>query len=432
MPISGERTKTEDSVSFLFRDECLNGRYPNTSGRTARHRRSIAVKPAASIATLIVLAILSFGYFGAYTRKVTVKGVLAPQLGTSHSISPTYAIVDEIYVKEGELVTVGQRILKLSKESNTSRGSTYALTAQRIEGQIRLVETRKNLTKLKYKQDVLELTKLANQLNTRIKIFENEILLLAQIVEIKKRIVNKYNMLMPGGAISVVTQEDAKKDLLLASIELQKSRQILQDTIADIENIPLKQQVIGTAAALADSTMNNELLMLSKELLENANSEAVFIVSPIAGTITAINTNIGSAVLPGNTLATTYPNSSKLQANLYTPPEGRGFIENSQRAQIRISAFPFQKYGMVKGTIISISDTPYQSSEMPIQLAEIIDPNRNYYKTVVELEDEIIRGNGKQQALKAGMVVEADLILEKRKIYEWLLEPLYSFTKKHM
>ena len=37
---------------------------------------------------------------------------------------------------------------------------------------------------------------------------------------------------------------------------------------------------------------------------------------------------------------------------------------------------------------------------------------------------------GNAQPLQAGMVVEADVLQEKRKLYEWVLEPLYSLTGK--
>lgn len=427
-----DNTTTASSVNFLFRDECLNRRHLNMSGRTAQHRRSIVGKQTISVSILMILAILAFWYFGSYTRKVTIKGVLAPQLGTSHLTATTSAIVDEIYVREGDFVGAGQRILKLSKESTTSRGPTFGLTAERIEEQIRLVKARKNLTKLKHDQDVLDLTNIAKQLNKKKEILEEEISFQRQLVESKRSVVKKYHLLVTDGAVSMVAYEDVRKDFLLAAVELQKTKQTLQNIIADIENMPLKKQAIGTTTAIADSAMNNELLMLSRELLNNANSQAVFIVSSIAGTITAINTSVGQAVLSGATLATTYPAGSKLQANLYTPSEGRGFIETLQHAHVRVSAFPFQKFGMVKGKILSVSDTPYQASEMPVQLAEIVDPNRNYYKTVVELDDEIITANGRQRVLKPGLIVEADLVLETRKMYEWLLAPLYSFTKKHI
>lgn len=427
-----ESGEPSNSLGFLFRDECINGNYPNTLGRPAQHHRSTAVGQTASVAILLITAILAFGYFGTYTRKATVKGVLAPHLGTSHSTSQTSGVVEKIYVKEGESVRAGQRILKISKESTTSSGPTYALTSEKIESQIRSLNSKKNLTTLKHDQEVLELSNMARQLKARITILNKALHFQTQIVEGKKETAKKYNLLLTDGAVSVVAHEDAKRDYLLAAVELQNSKKILHDIVSEIENIPLKKRALGTASAIAISVINSELLALSRELLSNENSKAVYVVSPIAGTITAINATVGQTVLPGTTLATTYPAGSKLQANLYTPSEGRGFVEKSQRAHIRIAAFPFQKYGVAKGKIISISDTPYQSSEMPIQLAEIVDLNRNYYKTVVELEEQLIRADGKPINLRPGLIVEADVLLETRKMYEWLLAPLYSFTKKHL
>ena len=61
---------------------------------------------------------------------------------------------------------------------------------------------------------------------------------------------------------------------------------------------------------------------------------------------------------------------------------------------------------------------------------EILDNNRTYYKTIIKLNNQHIGVNGEHRDLKPGLVVEVDVVLDSRRIYEWLLDPIYSFTKK--
>jgi membrane fusion protein len=189
---------------------------------------------------------------------------------------------------------------------------------------------------------------------------------------------------------------------------------------------------LRTASEITLAGLDHELVQLKRELLSNEASKGMDIVASIAGTISAINTSVGQSVSLGATLTSAYPTESKLQAFLYIPPEGVGFIERGQSANIRVSAFPFQKFGGISGTVMAVSQTPYQSGELPAQLTDAIEANRTYYRSIVKFENQTIESNGRKKNLRPGMVVEADLMLEKRKLYEWLLAPLYAYTKKHI
>lgn len=52
------------------------------------------------------------------------------------------------------------------------------------------------------------------------------------------------------------------------------------------------------------------------------------------------------------------------------------------------------------------------------------------YRVRVRLERQSITTYGQAQPLKAGMALDASVLLERRKLYEWVLEPLYSISGK--
>lgn len=57
------------------------------------------------------------------------------------------------------------------------------------------------------------------------------------------------------------------------------------------------------------------------------------------------------------------------------------------------------------------------------------DPNNPLYKIVVEIADQQVEYNNTSLAFLSGMKAEATLFLENRKLYEWMLFPLYNVTK---
>ena len=56
--------------------------------------------------------------------------------------------------------------------------------------------------------------------------------------------------------------------------------------------------------------------------------------------------------------------------------------------------------------------------------------NEGHYRLIVDLEKTTITAYGKQEPLRAGMTVAADVELENRYLYEWLLEPVWSLRGK--
>jgi membrane fusion protein len=50
------------------------------------------------------------------------------------------------------------------------------------------------------------------------------------------------------------------------------------------------------------------------------------------------------------------------------------------------------------------------------------------YQVLVSLEAQDVIAYGEPRDLRAGMAVEADVLLETRRLYEWVLEPLLSLT----
>lgn len=45
---------------------------------------------------------------------------------------------------------------------------------------------------------------------------------------------------------------------------------------------------------------------------------------------------------------------------------------------------------------------------------------------VVALDRQTVRALGQDEALKPGMLLEADILGERRALWEWALEPLYA------
>ena len=57
-------------------------------------------------------------------------------------------------------------------------------------------------------------------------------------------------------------------------------------------------------------------------------------------------------------------------------------------------------------------------------------PNESVYLVKVKPEKQTVKVYGEEKPLQMGMALEADILNERKKLYEWVLDPLYSITGK--
>jgi membrane fusion protein len=106
-----------------------------------------------------------------------------------------------------------------------------------------------------------------------------------------------------------------------------------------------------------------------------------------------------------------------------------GFVRPGDPVLIRYAAFPFEKFGHQRGTVESVSRTALPSNELDA-LGSADSRSESLYRISVRLASQSVLAYGKDQPLQAGMLLDADVLREKRRLYEWVFEPLYALAGK--
>ena len=125
------------------------------------------------------------------------------------------------------------------------------------------------------------------------------------------------------------------------------------------------------------------------------------------------------------------PQGASLRADLYAPSRAIGFVKPGDKVLIRYQAYPYQKFGHQEGAVESVAKTALPTQELnglPTPTGN--NSNEPLYRVSVKLAAQTVNAYGKAQPLQAGMLLDADVLQEKRRLYEWVLEPLYSLTGK--
>ena len=133
-----------------------------------------------------------------------------------------------------------------------------------------------------------------------------------------------------------------------------------------------------------------------------------------------------TAVADEAPLAMVVPKGSGLHAQLLVPTRAIGFVQPGQEVVLRYDAFPFQRFGQYRGTVEQVSRTVWSAGEKVGQVT-VKEP---VYRVDVRLDAQYVMSGDQKLALRPGMSVNADILQEKRKVWEWVFEPILSLKQR--
>src|SRR4051794_22913602 len=107
---------------------------------------------------------------------------------------------------------------------------------------------------------------------------------------------------------------------------------------------------------------------------------------------------------------------------LFVPSRAIGFIQPNQPVRLLYEAFPHEKFGAYGGRITSVSNTVLTDADIAGPFA----PREPSYKVTVALDRPNVFAYGRSVPLRPDMRLKADIIIERRSLLRWLVDPLLS------
>ncbi len=120
------------TTGSLFRQEALDAQATQWLG-AIRIAQPIGHYAAAAISLGIVALIAGFAYFGIYTKRATVTGLLEPVGGTLRLTTSAAGTVIAMRASEGQRVAAGDVLFVLSGERLSSSGATQAMIGEQLD-----------------------------------------------------------------------------------------------------------------------------------------------------------------------------------------------------------------------------------------------------------------------------------------------------------
>jgi membrane fusion protein len=421
-------TSTPDSP--LFRSEAMTGQRTPVLGQIVLTPR-LSATWVSLIAAALAVAVIVFAFVGSLQRRVTVNGQLLPAGGVLRVHTPQAGVVTEKHVSEGQMVHKGDVLYVLSSDrmGEDSRELQADIASQ--------LEQRKDSLGQELRRQVIAKDDELARLQRRLVAAQGEATAMAAQVDQQKALVsiardtrNRYKGLADKDYIA--HEELVQKDMALAE-QNARLRALDREALAlGRERNQLEQQIESTALRYDDqiAELEREMLGAEQQLTEVESRRRVVVTAPEDGRATLVTAEKGQRVDGAVALVTIVPSNSPLQARLYAPSSSIGFVKKDDEVLLRYQAFPYQKFGTYRGVVESVSTSAVTPSELSAVPAVNTSPTEPVYAITVKLDVYEVQAFGQVRPLQTGMQLEADILQERRKLYEWVLEPLYSVTRR--
>lgn len=412
-------------MASLFRPEVVEGRRQDWLG-SIQLIRPVSFAVLTALVTATAVAVASYLSVGEYTRKARVSGYLVPDRGVIRLVTPQAATVIERKVVEGQVVRQGDVLFVLSLERATLGGDTQAAVQSSLAARERSLQAAsQQQAKLQQAQiaalqrQIADMRRELGQMSAEAGL-QRERLVLAQQAQARLESLRNENF-VSAAQVQTKTEEVLGLRAQLQGLERQTAAQ--QREIGTLES-QLHELPLRTQAQLGE--IDRDLASLAQESAENEAQTRIVIRAPQDGVVTAVLAERGQAATPATALASLVPADAQLQAHLFAPSSAVGFVRSEQAVLLRYQAYPYQKFGHQGGHVMQVSRTPLQAAE----LAALAVPagSEPLYRITVALDRQAVQAYGQAQALAPGMQLDADVLLDRRRLIEWIFEPVLSIA----
>jgi hemolysin D len=409
----------------------------------------------------LVAAGLVWSFFGHADVLVTAGGTLVPASEVRRLYAPIDGELSNIYIAEGQPVKAGDVVARLY-----ARGAIEA-ARNALEARLKLEDAERQWKEFPEQKAMLERRAAALREAAEVEGRQHQRRLaegtsrLAQGqqaqqqeartgVEDARRArdaaqieADKYARLfaLPGGGGVSQLQVDAKKNALqaadnalrvaqartaeLAARQGQESTQArseLETSGQQLATLRLQSEAADREVANAEDKLRLQVQTArlvadaaARIRFENIDKENFLrIVAPVDGVITEVtSTQPGDKIQANAPLGGIAPRNARPILKIEILENDRGFLREGLPVQMKFNAFPYQRYGLLRGTLqyISPATKPSLANKQPV------------YEGRVTLEQLEVKVGETGYPLRYGMTAVAEIVVRERRLIDLALDP---------
>ena len=405
----------------LFRQQAIDAQREKFLGE-ATIARPVPGWVFTILAAGTAILLIAVAVWGQYTRRERVEGYLALDTGAARVSTPDAGRVTDLLVREGDEVQAGQPLAKISLDrTNVSGGSTSEAIAAELESRRGILNKEREQWRDLGLQQVQQVRRRAADLGTELTQIDREMKLQEERIRSAREQLERYNGLAGEKKfVSEALVKQKRDEVTDQEIKLQTLRRQRSQVERDLSAAKMEEPQIELRSRAQVEQIERQLSELREGMTQAEAKRETVIRAPMNGVVTNVAVNRGQSVANDAPLATVLPKGSGLHVELLVPTRAIGFITKGQEVVLRYEAFPYERFGQYRGVVSDIGRNVWTQGDRigPLSAREPV------YRVDVTLDKQVVNALGQDFQLRPGMLVNADLLLEKRTLLEWIFEPV--------
>ncbi|WP_076415504.1 HlyD family type I secretion periplasmic adaptor subunit [Shewanella sp. UCD-KL12] len=420
---------------------------------------------------LIIWALASMGvcflvwaYFSELDQVTTGMGKVIPSSQIQVIQSLDGGIMQDMYVKEGMIVTKGQALVRID---DTRFRSDFDQQAQEV------YSLQANVLRLSAELSSITITSMASDWRQQVKITPRPLQFSGELIKEEPELVQRQSEEYSGRLDSLSNQleilarqiqqkqqeskeltskiETLSRSFQLVSRELELTRPLAaKGIVPEVELLKVERVVNDIQGELASLRLlrpklkasQDEAILKRREAVLNFAADArtqlnelqtklsrmneaqvgaqdkvnkAEITSPVNGTIKSIHINtLGGVVQPGIDIIEIVPSEDQLLIETKIIPKDIAFLHPGLPAVVKVTAYDFTRYGGLNGVVEHISADTTQDEE-----------GNSFYLVRVRTElSSLTKDDGTKMPIIPGMLTSVDVITGQRSVLEYILNPI--------
>jgi hemolysin D len=251
---------------------------------------------------------------------------------------------------------------------------------------------------------------------------------LVRTVPIAQTMAVRYDRLRQEGYVSELFALERERDRIEREQDLRAQRHTVGALRASLGQalrqhahvVSNHRRQLHAERAEASAQLARSREELDKQLVRR---EHVELTAPHAGVVKELSVRTpGTVVAAGTVLLTLVPAGDALEVDVLVRNEDAGFVRAGQRAQLKVAAFPFQKYGLLVAEVLRIGP---DATDLPqSRNANDEAPPAGAYRARLAVPSQSLEFEGTRLALTPGMLASAEIHLGQRALLYYLLAPV--------
>jgi membrane fusion protein len=375
------------------------------------------------LAFVLIAALVAFAATTEYSPVHRVPSYVDPRGGLVRLSAPISGHVRELAVEQGAWVQRGTLLAVLDSDPlRADGGSEHGALRRRLEDERATIDRETGAARQEADANQALIDRKLHGLRAERDALSAQIQASDELLTSLKTQNERIALVAAQGFVSKQQAAQKKDEVTSQQSRVAELRSALARIDLETATTEAERQVLAAKLQGLIENQRRSSGELERMIVQSDSEAEQAIRAPVDGVVSTALIASGQSVASGQPLFTIAPADAPLIVRLLVPARAAASVKGGLAVKLVFRAYPQEKFGQFDARIESVSDMP----SLPSETEHMYALSEPVFMAVASLPRPLRAPDGELLKIKAGMLADALVPIERRTVLEWLVEPLLS------